>query len=78
MKICFEALPLKSEVRELAMKFPECAGFHAREGQAKEIDRFIREMDRWILQMEEEEKSKNKVIMSLGIAAGIFLIVILL
>ena len=35
-------------------------------------------MDREIQQCEEELKSKNRIIMSLGIAAGLFLVIVLL
>ena len=47
-------------------------------GQARAIDRYIRDMDREIQQCEEELKSKNRIIMSLGIAAGLFLVIVLL
>ena len=39
---------------------------------------YIRDMDREIQQCEEELKSKNRIIMSLGIAAGLFLVIVLL
>lgn len=78
MERCLMEASLSGETRELVLRFPECVGVFEREGQAKAFERYIRETERWILQMEKEEKSQNKVIMSLGIAAGIFLIVILL
>ena len=42
------------------------------------LQRQITELDRWIDRLEEEEKSKNKVIMSLGIATGMFLVILLI
>jgi stage III sporulation protein AB len=75
---CLREVSLGGEIGELVLGFPECVGVFEREGQAKAFERYIRETERWIVQMEKEEKSRNKVIMSLGIAAGIFLIVILL
>lgn len=73
-----KGLPLTQAQKELLLKFPECTGISEREGQAKMLERYVRETDRYILQLETEEKSRNKVIMSLGIAAGIFIIIILL
>lgn len=78
ISICLKGLPLTEIQKELLLKFPECTGISEREGQAKMLERYVRETDRYILQLETEEKSRNKVIMSLGIAAGIFIIIILL
>lgn len=75
---CFSHLSIKEELGEVLLGFPECVSSFEREGQAKAFERYIRETERWIVRMEEEEKSQNKVIMSLGIAAGVFLIIILL
>lgn len=69
---------LTTSQKELLLSFPECMGRNESTGQAKALDRYIVELDRMILQMEEEGKSKNKVIMSLGIAAGLFMVIILL
>lgn len=75
---CLDKIPLKDQEKELLLKFPECVGMNESKGQANALNRYIEEIDRLILQMEEEEKSKNKVIMSLGIAAGLFMVIILL
>ncbi|MGN1181045.1 MAG: stage III sporulation protein AB [Suilimivivens sp.] len=69
---------LTASQKELLLRFPECVGMNESKGQAKALDRYIEELSRMILQLEEEEKSKNKVIMSLGIAAGLLMIIILL
>lgn len=74
----FEEISMKGSCRELLLRFPECIGMNESEGQAKAMDRYIEELDRMIQETEEEEKSKNKVIMSLGIAAGLFMVIILL
>ena len=66
------------ESKDMLMKFPESMGSMEREGQARALERYIEEMNRWIAQMEQEEKNKKKVIVSLGIAAGTFLSIILL
>lgn len=78
MKHIFEESAFLKKQQELLLEFPKSLGFWEREGQAKAITFYIEESDKWILQMEKEEKDKNKVIMSLGAAAGILLSVMLL
>lgn len=75
---CLDGIPLTKQQKELLLKFPECLGVNESKGQANALEKYKTELDRLILQMEEEEKSKNKVIMSLGIAAGLFMVIILL
>ncbi len=69
---------LSKKQQELLLAFPKSLGFWEREGQAKALSFYIEETDKWIIQLEMEEKDKNKVIMSLGTAAGILLSVLLL
>ena len=71
-------ISMKGPCLELLLHFPDCIGMNESEGQAKAMDRYIEELDRMIRETEEEEKSKNKVIMSLGIAAGLLMVIILL
>lgn len=78
MKENYKESPLTERQKEILFQLPEHLILSAAEGQARALDRQIEELGRWILQMEEEEKSKNKVIMSLGIAAGVFLSIVLL
>lgn len=78
MKEILTEIPFSPAQKKLLYQFPESCGLSDQEGQARVIERYLREMDRWIIQMEKEEKSKNKVIMSLGIATGIFLSILLL
>ena len=69
---------LTIQQKQLLISFPECIGMNESEGEANAINRFIEELDLMILKQREEEKNKNKVIMSLGIAAGLFMVIILL
>lgn len=69
---------LSEKQKESVLKLPESLQFFDRQGQAKALQRQIEEMDKMIRPLEEEEKNKNKVIMSLGIAAGVFLTILLL
>lgn len=78
MKSIFKELAFSQKQQELLLEFPKSLGFWEREGQAKALTFYIEETDKWILQMEKEEKDKNKVIMSLGAATGILLSVLLL
>lgn len=64
--------------RELLLRLPESIGLSECEGQARALERYIEELNQWIAQTEKEQKNKNKVIMSLGIAGGIFLSILLL
>ncbi len=71
-------MPLTKEQKKALLRFPECINLADCDGQAKALQRQIEELSRGIVQLEEEEKSKNKVIMSLGIAVGVFLVILLL
>ena len=69
---------LSGNQKQILFSFPDGFAENEYRGQARAIDRYIRDMDREIQQCEEELKSKNRIIMSLGIAAGLFLVIVLL
>jgi stage III sporulation protein AB len=69
---------LGQDSRRLLLDFPACTGRNDSRGQADAINRYLDELDRSISQMKEEEKSKNKVVISLGIAAGLLTVLLLL
>ncbi len=70
--------PLTKEQKKSLLRFPEFMSLADCDGQTTALQRQITELDGWIGQLEEEAKSKNKVIMSLGIAAGMFLVILLI
>lgn len=78
MKKMLEETSLTAQQRQLLIDFPECMGMNESTGQAKAVDRYIEELDLMIFEQRKEEKDKNRVIMSLGIAAGLFMVIILL
>lgn len=78
MSVAVKGLSLSGKQQTLLLEFPQSLGLWEREGQAKALTFYIDETDKWIVQLEKEEKDKNKVIMSLGAAAGILLSVLLL
>ena len=69
---------LSERQRKIIFDFPAGMNLWECGGQVKSLQRQIEELGNLIAEMEQEEKSKNKVIMSLGIAAGLFLTIILL
>lgn len=78
MKKSLSKIPLSNAQKELLLRLPESLGLRESRGQAKALERYVEELDGWILKAREEEKNKNKVIMSLGIAGGIFLVILLI
>lgn len=71
-------LPLTKTEKNLIMDFPSSLGFMEENAQAGALDELLREIDLHIEEMEKEQKNKNKMIMSLGVAAGVFISILLL
>ncbi|MCM1126604.1 MAG: stage III sporulation protein AB [Lachnospiraceae bacterium] len=69
---------LKGEERKLLMDFPSCLGYMEEGAQAGALDELQREVIRRIEELSGEQKSKNKMVMSLGLAGGVLLSILLL
>ena len=69
---------LKKKYTESLLRFPDLLNPQACSGQTEALQRQIEELEIWIAELEEEEKNRNKVIMSLGVATGVFLVILLL
>lgn len=69
---------LSKEEKKLVIDFPSCLGFMEESAQAGALDELLREMDFHIEELAGEQKSKNKVIMSLGAAVGILTAILLI
>ncbi len=64
--------------KKLLMDFPSCLGYMEEGAQAGALDELQREVIRGIEELSGEQKSKNKMVMSLGLAGGVLLSILLL
>lgn len=70
--------PLHRKERNLILDFPCCLGYMEEEAQAGALDELLREAVRQKEELIGEQKNKNKMMMSLGIAGGVLLSILLL
>jgi stage III sporulation protein AB len=70
-------VPLKESEKEMLIFFPESLIFRDSGGQADGMRKYINEISKYIEEIEGQIKNKNRVIMCLGIMAGMIAIVIL-
>lgn len=78
MKGVLERSPLKKKEYFLLMELPGCIGFLEEHAQAKAFDRLIRECELRIKEQEKEQRDKNRIVMGVGVTAGILLSILLL
>ncbi|MCL2718276.1 MAG: stage III sporulation protein AB [Lachnospiraceae bacterium] len=70
-------VPLKEAEKEMIKSFPESLIYRDSEGQAGGIEKYIGEISKYVDEIETVIKNKNKVIMCMGIMAGMITVVIL-
>lgn len=70
--------PLCVKEKKLMLDFPSCLGYMEEEAQAGALNELLRETTRQIEELSGEQKNKNKMMMSLGIAGGVLLSILLL
>lgn len=78
VKKCFKEMALNGEQKKSLLRFHESVGMMDGVGQAMALQLKIEEAERWIYEQEKEGREKYKVIMSLGIAGGVMLGILLL
>lgn len=71
-------LPLGEGEKRLLLDFPSCLGYMQGNAQAGAIDELIRDVAQRIEELSGEQKNKNKMVMSLGLAGGVLLSILLL
>ncbi len=69
---------LSKEEKKMILDFPACLGFMEENAQAGAVDELLREINLHIKELTEEQKNKNKMIMSLGAAVGVLLSILLI
>lgn len=77
MEAALKDSALTKEEKKLILDFPSCLGFMEENAQAGAVDELLREIELHIRELTEELKNKNKMIMSLGAAAGVLLSILL-
>ena len=73
-----ENQPLTIREKKFVLDFPSCLGFMEENAQAMALDGLLREINLHIEELEAERKGKNKMIMSLGVGAGVLISILLL
>jgi len=70
-------VPLIEKEKEMIKGFPDSLVYRDSEGQADGIDKYIDEAGKYIEDLANEIKSKNKVVLCMGMMAGMIAVVIL-
>lgn len=70
-------IPLKEAEKEMIKSFPESLIYRDSEGQADGTAKYIDEVSQYVDDLQITIKSKNKVVMCMGIMSGMITIVIL-
>lgn len=69
---------LKKQEREFLLRFADKQGLAKEEAQARTLDMLLCELDRYMEQVQEEQKNRNKMVISMGMAGGMLLCILLL
>ena len=77
-EICMKGLPLKEEEKAVLIRLPEHLGILDETIQAKNIGQSLDMIEERIKRTEREYEGKSRVIMSISVMAGLFLIILLL
>ncbi len=69
---------LTKEEKKMVLDFPSCLEFMEENAQAGALDELLREINLHIEELIREQKNKNKMIMSLGVAVGVLISILLI
>lgn len=78
MNACMETMPLKEEEKEILRCLPEQNGILDETIQAADVGQSLDILTEHIRQAEAEYENKSKVIISISVMAGLFLVILLL
>ena len=71
-------VPLCEKEKKILLDFPSCLGYMEEGAQAAALDELQREVVQRIEELSGEQKNKNKMVISLGLAGGVLLSILLL
>ena len=69
---------LKQKEQEWLLAFPTKQGFLKEQAQAESLGEIRRELDEGIRSLQQEQRNRNKMIMSVGVAGGVLLSILFL
>ena len=69
---------LKQKEQEWLLAFPTKQGISKGQAQAESLDEIRRELEKGIESLQQEQKNRNKMIMSVGVAGGVLLSILFL
>ena len=69
---------LKKKEQEWLLAFPSKQGFLVEQAQAESLGEIRRELEAGIQSLQQEQKSRSKMIMSVGVAGGVLLSILFL
>lgn len=78
MKECLDKLPIGKKERELFLQFANYSGFSDGQMQMRALEEYSELLKQATKEMEKQIQSKGKVVMSMGVASGVLLSIILL
>lgn len=78
MGVCMDTLPLKEEEKEILLFLPKHQGILDETIQAADVGQSLDFLTAHIGQAEAEYENKSKVIMSISVMTGLFLVILLL
>ncbi len=78
MQDAMKALPLRKHEKAFVIDFPLRLDFRNGKGQAEGMDQYIDEVSQYIKNLDEELRSKYRVIMCMGVMSGIMAVILLI
>lgn len=78
MEVCMKGMPLKEEEKAVLIGLPDNMGILDETTQAANIGQSLDMIDERIRRAESEYEGKSRVIMSISVMVGLFLIILLL
>lgn len=78
LEVSLKKSGLRQKEREWLLAFPTKQGFLKGQAQAESLNEIRRELEEGIRSLQQEQKNRNKMIMSVGVAGGMLLSILFL
>ena len=78
LEVSLKKSGLRQKEQEWLLAFPTKQGFLKGQAQAESLNEIRRELEKGIESLQQEQKNRNKMIMSVGVAGGVLLSILFL